>query len=87
MTTGQRQFIQSVPALGAAFAVAGPFVLESGGARAQGAAPLKAHFHPKGKAPSKFTREILERAKGTLPFADTRNFEERRKGFLPPMSS
>jgi alkyl sulfatase BDS1-like metallo-beta-lactamase superfamily hydrolase len=85
MKTTRRQFFHSVPAVGAAFAVAGPFVLDQGTAHAQGAAPLKQHFHPKGKAPSKFTREILEKAKGTLPFADTRDIEEQKKGFIAPM--
>ena len=48
-------------------------------------APLKGHFHPKGKAPSKFTRDVLKQAKATLPFADKRDFEEQKKGFIAPM--
>ena len=84
MTT-RRQFMQSLPAAGAAFAVAGNLVLDEGAARAQQPAPLKGHFHPKGKAPSRFTREVLRQAKATLPFADKRDFEEQKKGFIAPM--
>ena len=84
MTT-RRRFIQTVPALGAAFAVAGQFVVEQGTAHAQGAAPLKGHFHPKGKAPSKFTIDILKQAGTTLPFEDTRDFDEQKKGLIAPM--
>ena len=48
----RRQFIQSLPAVGTAFAVAGHLVLEDSPARAQAAnVPLKEHFHPKGKRP------------------------------------
>ena len=84
MTT-RRQFMQSLPAAGAAFAVAGNLVLDEGAAHAQQPAPLKGHFHPKGKAPSRFTREVLRQAKATLPFADKRDFEEQKKGFIAPM--
>ena len=84
MTT-RRQFMQSLPAAGAAFAVAGHLVFDESAARAQEPAPLKGHFHPKGKAPSKFTLEVLKQAKATLPFADKRDFEEQKKGFIAPM--
>ena len=84
MTT-RRQFMQSLPAAGAAFAVAGHLVLDESPARAQEPAPLKGHFHPKGKAPSQFTRDVLKQAKATLPFADKRDFEEQKKGFIAPM--
>ncbi len=83
--TPRRQFIQSLPAAGAAFAVAGNLVFGEGAARAQEPAPLKGHFHPKGKAPSKFTVEMLKKAKATLPFADKRDFEEQKKGLIAPM--
>jgi len=84
----RRQFIQSIPVTGAAFAVAGSAVLE--GCQPAGNAvspqpPFEEHFHRKGKAPSKFTREVLEQAKGTLPFADKKDFEEQAKGFIAPM--
>jgi hypothetical protein len=46
---------------------------------------LKGHFHPKGKAPSKFTIDILKQAKSKLPFSDTRDFEEQKKGLIAPM--
>ena len=84
MTT-RRQFVQSLPAVGAAFAVAGHSILQEGSARAQTPAPLKGHFHPKGKAPSSFTLDVLKQAKATLPFGDKRDFEEQKKGFLAPM--
>ncbi|MEI8213557.1 MAG: alkyl sulfatase dimerization domain-containing protein [Planctomycetota bacterium] len=84
MTT-RRQFVQSLPAAGAAFAVAGHLVLDEGQARAQEPAPLKGHFHPKGKGPSKFTVEVLKNAKADLPFADKRDFEEQKKGLISPM--
>ncbi len=84
MTT-RRQFVQSLPAVGAAFAVAGHSVLNENSARAQAPAPLNGHFHPKGKAPSRFTLDVLKRAKATLPFADKRDFEEQKKGFIAPM--
>jgi len=84
MTT-RRQFLESIPAAGAALAVGGNFVLESSAARAQTAAPLAGHFHPKGKAPSKFTLEVLKKAKGALPFGDTRDLEEQKKGLIALM--
>jgi alkyl sulfatase BDS1-like metallo-beta-lactamase superfamily hydrolase len=84
MTT-RRQFIQSLPAAGAAFAVASHMVLDENSAVAQPAAPAEGHFHPKGKAPSKHTLEVLKNAKATLPFADKRDFEEQKKGFIAPM--
>ncbi|MGE5754317.1 MAG: alkyl/aryl-sulfatase [Planctomycetaceae bacterium] len=84
MTT-RRQFVQSLPAAGAAFAVAGHLVLDESPARAQEPAPLKKHFHPKGKAPSTFTLDVLKQAKAKLPFVDKKDFEEQKKGFIAPM--
>lgn len=84
MTT-RRQFVQSLPAVGAAFAVAGSWALDANSARAQAPVPLKGHFHPKGKAPSRFTLDVLQQSKATLPFADKRDFEEQKKGFIAPM--
>ena len=82
----RREFIGSLPAAGAAFAVASNFVFEGSAARGQDASvPLVGHFHPKGKAPSKFTLEVLRQAKATLPFADERDFEEQKKGLIAPM--
>ncbi len=40
------------------------------------------HFHPKGKAPSKFTLEVFDNARQTLPFADRQDFEEWERGFI-----
>jgi len=87
MTT-RRQFMISVPAATAAFAVASHWLSGEGPARAQEAVsqpPLKGHFHPKGNAPSKFTLEVLKKAKATLPFGDKRDFEEQKKGLIAPM--
>jgi len=81
----RRQFIQSVPAVGTAFAVAGHLVLNESPAQAQEPAPLKGHFHPKGKAPSKFTLDVLKQAKANLPFADKRDFEEQQRGLIAAM--
>jgi alkyl sulfatase BDS1-like metallo-beta-lactamase superfamily hydrolase len=76
----------SIPAASAAFAVGGGFQFDEKAARAaDGAAPAEGHFDPKGKAPSKFTLEALQRAKETLPFADQRDFEELKRGFIAPM--
>ena len=52
---------------------------------AQETAPLKGHFHPKGKPPSAHTQEVIRQAKTTLPFADRKDFEEQKKGFIAPM--
>ncbi len=82
----RRQFIQSLPAAGAAFAVAGHMDLDENPAVAQPAAPAEGHFHPQGKAPSQHTLEILNNAKATLPFADQRDFQEQKKGFIAPMT-
>ncbi|NVO15930.1 MAG: MBL fold metallo-hydrolase [Rhodoplanes sp.] len=84
MTT-RREFVQALPSAGAAFAVAGSVVLDESPARAQTAAPLKGHFHPQGKAPSKYTIEILRKAKATLPFGDTRDLDENRRGLIARM--
>ena len=81
----RRQFIQSIPATGTAFAVAGHLILDGNPARAQESAPLRGHFHPKGKAPSRFTQDVLKQASASLPFADKRDFEEQKKGLIAPM--
>ena len=84
MTT-RRNFIKTIPAAGAAFAVSGRVLLDETPSLAQTTAPLAGHFHPKGKAPSKHTMKVLEGAKETLPFADTKDLEEQAKGFIAPM--
>ena len=84
MTT-RRQFLGAIPAAGAAFAVGGNFLMEGTSARAEAAPPLAGHFHPKGKAPSTFTLDILRQAKAGLPFDDVRDLEEQKKGFIAPM--
>lgn len=81
----RREFVQALPSAGAAFAVAGSVVLDESPARAQAAAPLKGHFHPQGKAPSKYTIEILRKSRATLPFGDTRDLDENRRGLIAKM--
>ena len=84
MTT-RREFMQQIPAAGAGFAVASSVIFDETQARAQAPAPLKGHFHPQGKAPSKYTIEVLKQAKATLPFSDTQDLEEQKKGLIAPM--
>jgi alkyl sulfatase BDS1-like metallo-beta-lactamase superfamily hydrolase len=81
----RRHFLGSLAAAGSAFAIPAGMISEAAAQNAQPAAPLKGHFHPKGKAPSKFTREALQKARGQLPFADRRDFEEQKKGLIAPM--
>jgi len=68
------------------FAFASYFALSDGYAKAQDAASTSEHFHPLGKAPSKYTIELRNNLKATLPFEDKRDFEEAKKGFIaaPP---
>ena len=86
MTT-RRQFIQTLPSAGAAFAVAGHLMLDETAVASTAAATAAAdgHFHPKGKAPSKYTLEVLRKARETLPFHDRRDFEENKKGLIAEM--
>ena len=84
-TLPRRHFLGGLAAAGSAFAIPAAMVTEATAQSAPPAAPLKGHFHPKGKAPSKFTVEILKKAKATLPFGDTRDFEEQKKGLIAPM--
>ncbi|MHC5023728.1 MAG: alkyl/aryl-sulfatase, partial [Planctomycetota bacterium] len=83
MTT-RREFMQSLPAAGAVFAVANHVLMEEGAAAPAAAAAADGHFHPKGKPPSKHTLEVLRRAKADLPFADRRDFEENQRGLIAP---
>lgn len=84
MTT-RRDFMQALPVAGAAFAVAGKLMVDGQPAQAQPAASLAGHFHPKGKAPSKHTIEVLRRAKSALPFQDRRDFDEQKRGLIATM--
>jgi alkyl sulfatase BDS1-like metallo-beta-lactamase superfamily hydrolase len=82
----RREFIQSLPAIGTAFAVSSQVLLDERPAQAQApSAPLKGHFHPQGKAPSKFTLEILNKSKAALPLHDTRDLDEQKKGLIAEM--
>ncbi|MBO9433588.1 MBL fold metallo-hydrolase [Ruegeria sp. R13_0] len=86
MAPDRRDFMKTVPAIGAAFAVSPTFLSEEAAAQTTStAAPLEGHFHPKGKAPSEHTLKILAEAKETLPFSDTQDFEEVAKGFIAQM--
>jgi len=40
------------------------------------------HFHPKGKAPSKYTIAKQQQLRKTLPLSDKKDFEEQEKGFI-----
>jgi alkyl sulfatase BDS1-like metallo-beta-lactamase superfamily hydrolase len=84
MTT-RRELLASIPATGAAFAIGSGVLFEESPARAQEATPLAGHFHPKGKAPSRFTLEAIKKSAAGLPFADERDFAEQKKGFIAPM--
>lgn len=82
MTT-RRTFLTALPVTGAAFAIGGALLGESGPAIAQTAPPLApGHFHPKGKAPSEHTIAVLKSARETLPFDDTRDFDEFGRGLI-----
>lgn len=85
MTT-RRQFLGSIPAAGAAFAIGGSLAVEGTAVHAQ-EAPLAGHFHPKGKAPSPHTIRVINEAKATLPFADTRDFDEQARGLIAERSA
>ncbi|MGV2976422.1 alkyl/aryl-sulfatase [Roseibium alexandrii] len=84
MTT-RRTVLKSIPALGAAFAVAGKIALDDSPAKAQSAAPAGGHFHPKGKSPSEHTLKVLAEARNGLPFSDTRDFDEQERGLIAEM--
>ena len=85
MTT-RRDLLGTVSAASAVFAIPGTHLLEFATAIAQEAAtPLAGHFHPKGKAPSSFTLDILKQAKSMLPFGDTRDLDEQKKGLIAQM--
>jgi len=71
MTT-RREFTQTVLGASAALAVTGCGVTEDRPVRGQQAVPLQGHFHPKGKAPSEFTKAILEKAVDTAGRGESR---------------
>ncbi len=58
------------------------FALTIGCFLLNGAYAQDGHFHPKGKPPSKYTIEIIKKARATMPFSDKRDFEEQKKGFI-----
>ena len=78
MSTTRRQFVQSLPAI----AVAGHLLVESHDGYAATAPVADDHFHPLGKEPSEFTKEVIRQARANLPFDDKRDFEEEKKGFI-----
>ena len=82
----RRDLLTSIPATGAAFAVAGSALFDESPARAADTQPpLADHFHPRGKAPSAFTLDAIRKSSANLPFADQRDFEELNKGLIAPM--
>ncbi len=66
----------TAPAITPAIAAGG-----AGGALPYAESP-NTHFHPKGKPPSKYTLEVMRKARETFPFADKKDFEEAEKGFI-----
>ncbi len=84
MTT-RREFLSTIPAAGAAFAITSNFLLEGSSAQAEQIAPHPGHFHPKGKPPSRFTLDVLRGSKASLPFADTRDLDEQKRGLIASM--
>ena len=59
----------------------GAFAAGAGAGPTASVDPSK-HFHPKGKMPSKYTRQIFEEARVSLPFSDRQDFEEEERGFI-----
>lgn len=49
---------------------------------ASNAATTPDHYHPKGKAPSEFTRAKQAELRKSLPLTDKRDFDEQTKGFI-----
>ena len=84
-TFPRRHFLGSLAAAGSAFTLPATLLAQEASQAAAPAEPLKGHFHPKGKAPSKFTIDFLKQAGTTLPFDDTRDFDEQKKGLIAPM--
>ena len=78
-----RPLHQLLAAAGVVLTAIAPLALAPSVAHAQSAPP--GHHDPKGKGPSKFTLDVLERSRATLPFADTRDFDEQKRGFIAPM--
>ncbi len=78
-----RPLHQLLAAAGVVLTAIAPLALAPSVAHAQSAPP--GHHDPKGKGPSKFTLDVLERSRATLPFGDTRDFDEQKKGFIAPM--
>ena len=78
----RRLLLELITATGAMVAFSGTLTFDTGSAHAQAATPVPGHFHPEGKAPSKFTIELQNGLRKTLPFEDKRDFEEAKKGFI-----
>lgn len=81
MTT-RRDLLKAIPTVGTAFAISSTVMMGDAVAHTQTAPPLDGHFHPKGKAPSKHTLDILSKAQKTLPFHDTQDFDEQKRGLI-----
>ena len=82
MTT-RRQFMMSVPAAAAAFALADNFVLDASPARAQQIDPLQGHFHPKRQSTVKVHAGGIENRLRRLCRSPTKEISRsRRRGSL-----
>jgi alkyl sulfatase BDS1-like metallo-beta-lactamase superfamily hydrolase len=82
----RREVIKALPAAGAAFSIASSIAAAESVTRPESDRPSGDHFHPKGKPPSTFTREVLRRASADLPFEDDADFAEQRRGLIAPMT-
>ena len=83
----RRQFLGGFAAASSVFTLPAAMFAQENSGGTQAARPPEGHFHPKGKAPSKFTKEVLAKARASLPFGDKRDFDELEKGFIAPMKN
>jgi alkyl sulfatase BDS1-like metallo-beta-lactamase superfamily hydrolase len=77
-----RHLIAGMTAAGISFAIFSSLGPGEGSAPALGTKVTTEHFHPNGKAPSKYTIMLRNGLKATLPFDDQQDFEEAKKGFI-----
>lgn len=86
MINYRQPILTLLTAAGVSCAFVSYIVLGEGYVHAQDTTAAPGHFHPQGKAPSKYTIELRNGLKASLPFDDQRDFEEAKKGFIaaPP---
>lgn len=80
--THKRSKIKLLSAVGVSCTFISYFALTESFAYAQDTNAAPDHFHPEGKAASRYTIELRNDLKATLPFEDKRDFEEAKKGFI-----